>query len=152
MANKVILTGNLGAAPESRALPGGGMVTRVRLATTRRWKDRNTNERKEETEWHRVVFFGKPAETAAQYLQKGSKIYVEGRLRTSKYQKDGQDHFSTEIIVSEFEMLDKAGSGGTAPMTDAPTPSYNGDAPSTINDNMYDNFGDDTGLDDDIPF
>lgn len=147
MANKVFLIGNVGADPETRALAGGGSITRIRLATTRRWTDRNTNERKEETEWHRVVFFGKPAETIAQYVRKGSKLNVIGRLRTSNYEKDGQTHYSTEIIAEEFEMLDSARSGGTAPMSDAPTPSYSGDAPSTIDDKMYDSFDGD-----DIPF
>lgn len=106
MLNKVILIGNLGVDPESRFMPSGGQVVSLRLATTRRWKDKQNGERKEETEWHRVVFFNRLAEIAAEYLKKGSQIYVEGRIRTQKWQdKDGSDRFTTEIVAEEMHML-----------------------------------------------
>lgn len=105
--NLVILIGNLGNDPESRNLPSGGMVTNARLATTDAWKDRQTGQMQERTEWHTLVFFNKLAEIAANYLSKGSKIYVEGRLQTRKWQgQDGQDRYSTEIVCSDLQMLD----------------------------------------------
>ena len=108
MLNKWIGIGNLGADPEVRFMPSGSAVATLRLATTRRWKDKETGERKEETEWHKIVFFGKSAEVAGEYLKKGSKIYVEGRIRTQKWQgQDGQDHYSTEIVGEEMQMLDR---------------------------------------------
>ncbi|MDO9139661.1 MAG: single-stranded DNA-binding protein [Methylobacter sp.] len=122
MLNKVMLIGNLGADPEVRYMPSGGAVTTIRLATSRRWKDKQTNERKEETEWHRVVFFNignyKLAEIAGEYLKKGSQIYIEGRLQTRKWQgQDGQDRYTTEIVASEMQMLGSR-SGGTANFSD----------------------------------
>jgi len=114
MLNKVTLIGNLGADPEVRYMPSGGAVTTIRLATTRRWKDKQTGERKEETEWHRVVFFTRLAEIAGEYLKKGSQVYVEGRIRTQKWQgQDGQDRYTTEIVAEEMHMLGSR-SGGTA--------------------------------------
>jgi single-strand DNA-binding protein len=113
MLNKVTLIGNLGADPEIRFMPSGGSVANIRLATTRRWKDKQTGERKEATEWHRVVFFNRLAEIAGEYLKKGSQIYVEGRLQTRKWQgQDGQDHYTTEILGEEMHMLGSR-SGGT---------------------------------------
>jgi single-strand DNA-binding protein len=107
MLNRVILIGRLGADPEARLLPSGGQVTTVRLATTRRWRDKQSNERKEETEWHRVVFFGRLAEVVSDYVKKGGMIYVEGRIRTQKYQgQDGQDRYSTEIVAEEMKILE----------------------------------------------
>lgn len=121
MLNKVILIGRLGADPEVRFMPSGGQVTTIRLATNRRWRDKQTNERKEETEWHRVVFFSRLAEVAGEYLKKGSQVYVEGRIRTQKWQgQDGQDRYTTEIVAEEMHMLDSR-SGGTA--------SFGGDQP-----------------------
>ncbi len=106
--NKVILVGNLGAAPEVRHLPGGGQVTNIRLATTDNWKDRSSGEKREQTEWHRIVFFGKLAEIAGMYLTKGSQVYVEGRIRTRKWQgQDGQEKYTTEIVADEMQMLGK---------------------------------------------
>jgi single-strand DNA-binding protein len=123
MLNKVILIGRLGADPEVRFLPSGGQVTNIRLATSRRWRDKQTNERKEETEWHRVVFFSRLAEVAGEYLKKGSQVYVEGRIRTQKWQgQDGQDRYTTEIVAEEMHMLDSR-SGGTA--------SFGGDQPQS---------------------
>ena len=105
--NKVILIGNLGADPEVRYSPNGSAVTNVRLATTDVWRDRQSGEQQERTEWHRVVFFTRLAEIAGEYLRKGSKVYIEGRLQTRKWQgQDGQDRYTTEIVASEMQMLD----------------------------------------------
>jgi len=113
--NKVILIGNLGADPEVKYMPSGDPVTTVRLATSESWKDKSTGENVEKTEWHRVVFFKRLAEIAGEYLKKGSKVYVEGRLQTRKWQgQDGQDRYTTEIVANEMQMLDSR--GGTAPM------------------------------------
>ncbi len=113
MLNKVTLIGNLGADPEVRFMPSGGSVANISLATTRRWKDKQTGERKEATEWHRVVFFNRLAEIAGEYLKKGSQVYVEGRLQTRKWQgQDGQDRYTTEILGQELHMLGSR-SGGT---------------------------------------
>ncbi len=107
--NKVILIGNLGADPERRVFPNGDTVVNLRLATTDKWKDRQTGEDREQTEWHRIVLYRRLAEIAAQYLKKGATIYVEGRLRTRKWQdKDGQDRYTTEIEASELRMLGAA--------------------------------------------
>ncbi len=112
-----MLIGNLGADPEVRYMPSGETVTNIRIATSRRWKDRNSGEQREETEWHRITFFNignfKLAEIAGEYLKKGSKVYVEGRLKTSKYQKNGTDQYSTDIIADQMQMLDSR-AGGTA--------------------------------------
>ena len=110
--NKVILIGNLGKDPEVRYLPSGGAVTNV---TSESWTDKASNEKKEKTEWHNVVFFNKLAEIAGQYLKKGAKVYVEGSLRTRKWEKDGIDRYTTEIVVSDMQMLDgRGGEGGGA--------------------------------------
>ena len=111
--NKVILIGNLGADPETRFMPSGGAVTNVRLATSETWKDRQTGQMQERTEWHRVVFFNKLGEIAGEYLKKGSKVYIEGSIRTRKWQgQDGQDRYTTEIVANEMQMLDGRGDGG----------------------------------------
>ena len=108
--NKVILIGNLGRDPETRYMPSGGAVTNVTLATSDSWKDKNTGEPQERTEWHRVVFFNRLAEIAGEYLKKGSKVYIEGSLRTRKWQgQDGQDRYTTEIVANEMQMLDSRG-------------------------------------------
>ena len=114
--NKVILVGNLGRDTEVGVLPNGGQVTNIAIATSEEWKDKNTGEKVERTEWHRVVFFNRLAEIAAQYLRKGSKVYVEGSLRTRKWQdNNGQDRYSTEIVAKEMQMLDgKASNNGAA--------------------------------------
>lgn len=112
MLNKVVLIGNLGSDPDVRFTPNGLTVSSIRLATSRRWKDRQTGERKEETEWHRVVFFNRLAETVRDYVKKGQQIYVEGRLQTRKWQgQDGQDRYTTEIVAEQMHML---GSKGTS--------------------------------------
>jgi single-strand DNA-binding protein len=111
--NKVILIGNCGAEPETRFLPSGGAVTNIRLATSESWKDKNTGQMQDRTEWHRVVFFNRLAEIAAEYLHKGSKVYIEGSLRTRKWQdKEGKDQYTTEIVGNEMQMLDSRGAGG----------------------------------------
>jgi len=108
--NKVILIGNLGADPETRFLPSGGAVTNVNLATSEAWKDKQSGQMQERTEWHRVVFFNKLGEIAGEYLKKGSKVYIEGSIRTRKWQgQDGQDRYTTEIVASEMQMLDGRG-------------------------------------------
>ncbi|NOS74679.1 MAG: single-stranded DNA-binding protein [Methyloglobulus sp.] len=163
MLNKVTLIGNLGADPEIRLMPSGGSVANIRLATTRRWKDKQSGERKEATEWHRVIFFNRLAEIAGEYLKKGSQIYVEGRLQTRKWQgQDGQDHYTTEILGEEMQMLGSR-SGGTGHFGDeqaasnrpsspmpttrqTPTPQNNSNAMPTPPLPDYDDF------DDDIPF
>ena len=111
--NKVILVGNLGQDPETRYVPSGGAVTNVTLATSESWKDKQTGQPQERTEWHRVVFFNRLAEIAGEYLKKGSKVYVEGSLRTRKWQdQSGQDRYTTEIVAAEMQMLDSRGGGG----------------------------------------
>ncbi|MEX0385409.1 single-stranded DNA-binding protein [Spiribacter onubensis] len=111
--NKVILIGNLGADPEVRYSASGSAITNARLATTDQWKDRQTGEQQERTEWHRLVFFGRLAEISGEYLKKGSKVFVEGRLQTRKWQgQDGQDRYTTEVVVNDMQMLDGAGGGG----------------------------------------
>lgn len=111
--NKVILIGNLGADPETRFMPSGGAVTNIRLATSETWKDRQSGQMQERTEWHRVVFFNKLGEIAGEYLKKGSKVYVEGAIRTRKWQgQDGQDRYTTEIVANEMQMLDGRGGAG----------------------------------------
>ncbi|RTZ73815.1 MAG: single-stranded DNA-binding protein [Gammaproteobacteria bacterium] len=113
--NKVILIGNLGKDPEVRYTTSGSAVTNITLATSESWKDKNTGETQERTEWHRIVFFNRLAEIAGEYLKKGSKVYIEGSLRTRKWQgQDGQDRWTTEIVANEMQMLDSR-SGGDAP-------------------------------------
>ncbi|MDO8315069.1 MAG: single-stranded DNA-binding protein [Rugosibacter sp.] len=103
--NKVILVGNLGKDPESRYMPNGDAVVNITLATTDTWKDKGTGEKKEATEWHRVVFFRKLAEIAGQYLKKGSQVYIEGSLKTRKWEKDGHTNYTTEIVADSMQML-----------------------------------------------
>ena len=138
--NKVILVGNLGRDPETRYLPSGGAVTNVSLATSRSWKDRDSGEQKEKTEWHRIVFFNRLGEIAGEYLKRGSKVYVEGELRTREWEKEGQKHFTTEIVANEMQMLDSKG-GATDYEKD--NSSSNG-APSALSNTDM--------VDDDIPF
>lgn len=150
--NKVILIGNLGGDPEVRYMPSGGAVANVTLATSEAWKDKQTGEQHDRTEWHRVVFFNRLAEIVGEYLRKGSKIYVEGRLQTRKWQdKSGQDRYTTEIVASEMQMLDSRGAGqgaggehGAAP-SESRKSSAAAPAESAM-ESMSDSF------DDDIPF
>jgi single-strand DNA-binding protein len=153
--NKVILIGNLGNDPETKFLPSGGAVTNVSLATSESWKDKQTGQMQERTEWHRVVFFNKLAEIAGEYLKKGSKVYVEGSLRTRKWQgQDGQDRYTTEIVVSEMQMLDGRGEGAGSGQPRqqgyaAPAASGAGAAPAAASGGYAAPSGD---FDDDIPF
>jgi single-strand DNA-binding protein len=114
--NKVTIVGNMGNDPESRTFPNGDVVTNITVATSEKWKDKNTGEDRERTEWHRIVFHRRLAEVAAQYLRKGSKVYIEGRLQTRKWQDKttGADRFTTEIVAGEMQMLDSRGEGGNA--------------------------------------
>ncbi len=109
--NKVILVGNCGGDPETRYMPSGGAVTNITVATSESWKDKQSGQQQERTEWHRVVFFNKLAEIAGEYLHKGSKVYVEGSLRTRQWEKDGVKRYTTEIVGSDMQMLDSRGSG-----------------------------------------
>ena len=138
--NKVILIGNLGRDPETNHLPSGGVVTNIALATSESWTDKQSGQKQERTEWHRVVFFNRLAEIAAEYLKKGSKVYIEGTLRTRKWQdKDtGADKYSTEIIAANMQMLDSVNSGAHN-ATQAPQQGGNND-------------GFDDGFDESIPF
>ncbi|MDX5445572.1 MAG: single-stranded DNA-binding protein [Zoogloeaceae bacterium] len=144
--NKVILVGNLGKDPEVRYMPSGGAVANVTLATSESWKDKQSGEQKERTEWHNVVFYQRLAEIVGEYLKKGSQIYVEGSLRTRKWQdKNGNDRYTTEIIASEMQMLGGRSGGGSA--------AYEGGgrsqaAPAGGGDEGRFN----EGFDDDIPF
>ena len=146
--NKVILVGNLGKDPEVRYAPGGGAVTNITLATSESWKDKNSGEKQEKTEWHRVVFFGKLAEIAGEYLKKGSQIYVEGRLQTRKWQdKEGKDRYTTEVVAGEMQMLGSRGGAG------APDTSFNQDTAYDDAKPAAAKTGTGGGeFDDDIPF
>ncbi|MES1943380.1 single-strand binding protein [Salinisphaera sp. PC39] len=153
--NKVILIGNLGADPETRYTANGTAVTNLRLATSDTWRDKQSGEMQERTEWHRVVLFARLGEIAAEYLRKGSKVYIEGRLQTRKWQgQDGQDRFTTEIVANEMQMLDSRG-GGSASFDGPPRggqqsrPQPQQAAPAGQQGGGND-FDDD--LDDDIPF
>lgn len=127
--NKVMLIGNLGKDPEVRYSPNGGAIATITVATSESWKDKNTGEQVDKTEWHRVVFFRRLAEIAGEYLKKGSKVFIEGKLQTRKWQdKDGQDRYTTEIVANEMQMLDSKGGstnynqdqqGGYAPQQQA---------------------------------
>jgi single-strand DNA-binding protein len=111
--NKVILVGNLGQDPDTKAMPSGMTVCNLRIATSESWKDKQSGEMKEQTEWHSVALFGRLAEIAGEYLRKGSQVYIEGRLRTRKWQdKQGNDRYTTEIVGNEMQMLGSAGRGG----------------------------------------
>ena len=125
--NKVIIVGNLGNDPESRIANNGNAITNISVATSESWKDKTTGQKQERTEWHRVTFFNRLAEIAAQYLNKGSKVYIEGSLRTSKYQKNGVDHYSTDIIASSMQMLDSKGSLQSPQQSQTPQQSQGGD-------------------------
>jgi single-strand DNA-binding protein len=113
--NKVILVGNLGKDPETRYMPSGSAVTNLTLATSESWKDKQSGEQQERTEWHKIAMFGRLAEIAAEYLRKGSQVYIEGKLRTRKWQdKEGKDRYTTEIVADEMQMLGGKGGGASA--------------------------------------
>ena len=160
--NKVILIGNLGRDPETRYLPSGGAVTNLTLATSESWKDKQTGQQQERTEWHRVVFFNRLAEIAGEYLKKGSKVYIEGSLRTREWEKDGVKRYTTEIVANEMQMLDSRGqdanaggypshsaakqSAAVGDYDDAGAAGHTGGAAGGSSAGGFDNF------DDDIPF
>jgi len=159
--NKVILVGNLGNDPETRYTQAGAAITNISVATSETWKDKQTGQPQERTEWHRVVFFNRLAEIAGEYLRKGSKVYVEGSLRTRKWQdQSGQDRYSTEVVASEMQMLDSRGAGqgqgqggfqGGGEHNQAPPPAQAAPAPAAggapaQGGGSFENF------DDDIPF
>jgi single-strand DNA-binding protein len=160
--NKVILIGNLGNDPETRFFPDGGAVTNASIATSETWRDKQTGEQRERTEWHRVVFRDRGnyrlGQIAGEYLKKGSKVYVEGSLQTRKWQdQSGQDRYTTEIVVNEMQMLDSRGSGGESGFgggsfnqgSSAPPQQQGSQAPAQESSAPKQDFGD---FDDDIPF
>lgn len=161
--NKVILVGNVGGDPEVRYMPNGNAVTTLSVATSESWKDKTTGEKQDRTEWHRVVCFNRLGEIAGQYVRKGSKLYIEGSLRTRKWQdQQGQDRYTTEIIASDMQLLDSKGASNSgyddAPYQQNSAPAYQqNSAPSYQQQNakpnqtaaMHDAFDQ---LDDDIPF
>ena len=136
--NRAIIIGNLGQNPEVKYMPNGNAVANVSIATSESWKDKNTGEQVDKTEWHRVVFFRRLAEIVGEYLKKGSKVYVEGKLQTRKWQdKEGKDHWTTEIIANEMQMLDSRGGANANQSAQTPEPQAAAPAPE---------------FDDDIPF
>ena len=144
--NKVILIGNLGKDPEVRYSPNGGAIANISLATTESWKDKNTGEQVDKTEWHRVVFFRRLAEIAGEYLKKGSKVYIEGKLQTRKWQdQNGQDRYTTEIVANEMQMLDSR--GGSSEFSQAAAPAAASSAGGAAMDAPPP-----ADFDDDIPF
>lgn len=144
--NKVILIGNVGADPEVRYTTSGSAVTTISLATSESWKDKQSGENQERTEWHRVVFFNRLAEIAGQYLRKGSKLYAEGSLRTRKWKdQGGQDRYTTEIVANNMQMLDSKGAGGGGDYNQAPASSQSAPAEAP-------KAGAAVEFDDDIPF
>lgn len=148
--NKVILVGNLGADPETRYMPSGKPVTNIRIATSESWTDRQSGDKQERTEWHAVVLFEKLAEISAEYLRKGSQVYIEGSLRTRKWQdKEGKDRYTTEIVAREMQMLGGRGggaSGGEYSGSAERRPAAERSAPPPAAESN------DTDFDDDIPF
>jgi len=158
--NKVILVGNLGNDPEVRATTTGSRVATISVATSESWMDKNTGQRQEKTEWHRVVFFNRLAEIVEQYLTKGSQVYVEGRLQTRKWQdQNGQDKYTTEVVANEMQMLGGRGGGGgggdfqsTAPMDPQQTQAAPAGSPKPAPQKAPASAGPDINFDDDIPF
>ena len=176
--NKVILIGNVGQDPETKYMPSGGAVTNLSIATSESWKDKQTGQPQERTEWHRVVFFNRLAEITSEYVRKGSKVYVEGALRTRQWEQDGVKRYSTEIVASQMQMLDSRqgnaqgggqDTGGYAPQQGGQAPqqnfnqqapqarpqqsqSYQQQPPPTQQQPQQQAGGFDDGFDDDIPF
>lgn len=147
--NKVILIGNVGKDPDVRYMPNGNAVANVTLATSESWKDKVSGETQERTEWHRIVFFRRLAEIVGEYVKKGSKIYIEGKLQTRKWQdQGGQDRYTTEIVADQMQMLDSKGGSGTSTAYDSGRPA----ASSTHDDVPSSAAMPDDGFDDDIPF
>ena len=145
--NKVIILGNLGTDPELRSSPSGVTTCRLSIATSTNWTDKSSGEKKEKTEWHRVVFFGRAAEVIDQYMKKGQQLYVEGRLQTSKYEKDGIERYSTDIIGESFNFI--SGSGSSSAGSD--NNKFDNDMNQDTNDNSQEKSNKDE-FEDDIPF
>jgi single-strand DNA-binding protein len=142
--NKAIVVGNLGRDPEVRYSANGNAIANVTIATTDSWKDRQSGERQEKTEWHRVVFFGRLAEIAGEYLKKGSQVYVEGRLQTRKWEdRDGNERYTTEIVAADMQMLGGRGGGGGGDTQGGSAPDFNETSPASSTSGDFD---------DDIPF
>lgn len=162
--NKVILVGNLGNDPDTRYMPNGDAVTNISIATSESWKDKQTGQNVDRTEWHRVVFFRRLAEIAGEYLKKGSKVYVEGKLQTRQWEKDGQKHYTTEIVASEMQMLDSRGEMGGGGFNQSPPSNNQGSNSQGSNNQGSNNQGNQQSsgssfeappaedFDDDIPF
>lgn len=152
--NKVILIGNLGRDPETRYAQGGGAVTNFSIATSESWRDKGSGETQERTEWHNVVCFARLAEIAGEYLRKGSKVYIEGSLRTNSWEQDGQKKYRTEIMARELQMLDSRGGGGGGSDMGAPTgfESNRPAPPKNAKNDSAPTLSDDTDFEDDIPF
>jgi single-strand DNA-binding protein len=154
--NKVILVGNLGADPDTRYMPSGKAVTNIRVATSESWKDKQTGDMQERTEWHSIVMYDKLGEIAAEYLRKGSQVYIEGKIRTRKWQdKEGKDRYTTEVIADQMQMLGgRGGGGGASSEPREPRPSRQAPASEDRSDRSA-APGDEAGggeFDDDIPF
>jgi single-strand DNA-binding protein len=155
--NKVILVGNLGADPDTRYMPSGKAVTNIRLATSESWKDRQTGDMQERTEWHSIVMYDKLGEIAAEYLRKGSQVSIEGKIRTRKWQdKEGKDRYTTEVIADQMQMLGSRGGGGGAASepreprsSSRPAPAAEDRAPAPVDEGGGGGGGE---FDDDIPF
>ncbi len=150
--NKVILVGNLGKDPEVKYLPSGDTLCNFSVATSETWKDKVSGEQKELTEWHRVTAYGKLAQIMGEYLRKGSKVYIEGSLRTRSYEKDGQKHYTTEIRCNEMQMLDGKGAGGGQFEGGGGGGQFSGGNKSSAPQSKPSDDSFDTGFDDDIPF
>jgi len=151
--NKVILVGNVGGDPETRYMPNGNAVTNITLATSETWKDKNTGEQQERTEWHRVTFYQRLAEIVAEYVRKGSKLYVEGRLQTRSWEQDGVKRYATDIIANEMQMLDsRGGNGGGGNYGGNSGGGYQPSQPSQPQSAPQQPPADMDSFDDDIPF
>ena len=157
--NKVTIIGNLGQDPETRYMPSGGAVTNISVATSETWKDKESGENQERTEWHRIVFFNRLAEISGEYLKKGSKVYIEGSLRTSKWEdKSGQDRYKTEIVAREMQMLDSKGGSGKLEASNSTKKSSSSSSNSSYGSSSSNSSksnskpADVDDFDDDIPF
>ena len=149
--NKVILVGNVGGDPETKAMPSGSMVTNITVATSESWKDKQTGQAQERTEWHRIVFFNRLAEIVNEYVKKGSKVYIEGSLRTRSWEQEGVKRYSTEIVASEMQMLDsRQGGQQQAPQQRQQAPQQQAQNQQQARQAVEGGF--DASFDDDIPF
>ena len=151
--NKAIIVGNLGRDPEVRYTANGNAIANITVATTESWKDKQSGERQEKTEWHRVVFFGRLAEVAGEYLKKGAQVYIEGRLQTRKWEdKSGQERYTTEIVANEMQMLGSRGDGASRDSDDDYSGATRSATDSSGGGASGGASGGDPDLDDDIPF